>query len=183
MAAKIYCWRNDQGSWGHMSLQLSDGTYISHWPKEIKSKTNPFPVIAKQMRNYAYDITAEGRDADEVIDLSHAMVDEAKLRNYWKEYKSTAKYHAIGNNCAQVIVHCLEVGMEEDSKSLTAWQMGKKEVYRKRMRFYTMMGDSLPDIDDPRTPEGVLELIKYWKEAFDTGHIGQSDNDNKCTII
>jgi hypothetical protein len=46
--AKVYFWK--WGLWsgdgvGHLSLLLSDGTYISHWPKEHKGKGTPYIIL------------------------------------------------------------------------------------------------------------------------------------------
>lgn len=40
MTEKIYIWEAGNGNVGHGSMTLSDGTHISWWPKDDKSKSS-----------------------------------------------------------------------------------------------------------------------------------------------
>lgn len=40
MSDKIYIWEGGNGNVGHGSMTLHDGTHISWWPKDDKSKAS-----------------------------------------------------------------------------------------------------------------------------------------------
>lgn len=110
--AKIYCWttRLGEGAAGHLSLILSDGTtYISHWPG-LKRNALVFWKDASQHIDFTTDVRIEGRDPDYVLELPHGMIDETKIKNWWKEYVTRSKYNLIFSNCAQTVQLALREG-------------------------------------------------------------------------
>ena len=117
----VYYWENNflglsknttPGSIGHMSLRLSDGTYISHYP----GKDGIFKKGGLQ-HSFDYDISELGKKY-KPVKLPSGLVDEDKIRTWWIVYKETANYNLVSNNCAQVVVRALKEGGIKDSVKL-----------------------------------------------------------------
>jgi len=167
----IYFWDESRDGLGHLSLGLSDGTYISHWPKETKSKTNAKSTEAKQMRTVEYDCVAEGnRDPDKTIELPDHLISVDKIKEHWKGFTESARYHVITKNCAQVVLQCLETGITS-SRSADALEDAQEKF---RARFLTALGGTVDaDVgirvaDINLTPLDVFELASDWVEFYNS---------------
>ncbi|XP_063411888.1 uncharacterized protein LOC134694765 [Mytilus trossulus] len=97
---------------------LSDGiTRISWWPNEVKEMTaNQFwgPVEAETSNSYAQDVKWEGRPADIIYEISPGKLDEAAIRTWWNEFKTTNNYHIIFRNCCSAVYNALKIGGAEN---------------------------------------------------------------------
>lgn len=84
---------------GHLSMQLSDGTYISYWHEET--------LIMKKKRSgtqtYQDDVQAEGRVADQILTLPEDIVDQAAIKSWWSTYTDNNKYHLLIRNYASEV--------------------------------------------------------------------------------
>lgn len=107
--ATIYVWRPGFKSVGHVSMKLSDGTYISHWPenKGIFKKYSFKPVKGKQNTSLEEDIKTEERDPDNCLELSEEFFDSSEISIWWKSYKKKLRYHFFTSNCAHVVCKAL----------------------------------------------------------------------------
>lgn len=133
----VYCWDHVRGgegaSWGHSSLQIEGGAYISWWPSSdeprnytVDAKKNP--TLAKIMRTFIgttnvykvkhrcnptlqADVHQEGRAADDVIEIAEGVLDTHKISLWWKGYEyEKASYHTIKKNCSTTVIRALRAG-------------------------------------------------------------------------
>ncbi|RZB39336.1 hypothetical protein BDFB_011435, partial [Asbolus verrucosus] len=104
---KVYLWKPKGNNAGHLSLKLSDGTYISFWPEEnlqLKRKKR------SGSRRYADDVAAEGRNPDEILNLPEDIVDQANIKTWWSDYVGRSGHHLLTENCALVVREALMAG-------------------------------------------------------------------------
>ncbi|WP_421991944.1 hypothetical protein [Roseococcus sp.] len=133
----VYCWDHVRGgegaSWGHSSVQVEGGAYISWWPSAdedrnytVNAKKSPF--LASMMRKIIgttnvykvkhrcnttlqADVTQEGRPADNVIEIANGVLDTNKISLWWRGYAyETASYHTIKKNCSTTVIRALRAG-------------------------------------------------------------------------
>ncbi|PSN41475.1 hypothetical protein C0J52_18138 [Blattella germanica] len=85
---KLYLWKKTKDSIGHISLELSDKTYISFRPKE-----HPLKMKNKSAgKSYKADVEAEGVPARYFLELPDGIVDQQKVKNWWLCYVDNDKY-------------------------------------------------------------------------------------------
>ncbi len=116
--ARVIIWRaNDfwNGDVGHVSMQLSDGTYISWWPADEDRKL--FPVMPltysaphEPDQTYEDDLALEGRDPD--ISIPVGDVDEVAIKSWWGPYNANADNYwvATSANCSTIVFWALDTG-------------------------------------------------------------------------
>jgi len=133
----VYCWDHVRGgvgaSWGHSSLQIEGGAYISWWPSEdeprnymVDSRKNP--TLARLMRQFIgttnvykvkhrcnptlqADIHDEGRAPDDVIEFASDVLNTHRMSLWWQGYAyETASYHSIKKNCSTTVIRALRAG-------------------------------------------------------------------------
>ncbi|PSN51180.1 hypothetical protein C0J52_06048 [Blattella germanica] len=102
---KVYLWNMTTSRWGHLSLELSDGTYISFWPKETRGFKK-----ASLGTSYESDVKSEGSSADDILELPDDIVDQEEIKSWWKDYVLNNQYSLVFNNCAQVVKEALVKG-------------------------------------------------------------------------
>ena len=94
----------------HLSLLLTDGTYISHWPMS----NTTFKKGASPKKKLQDDVDLEGRQPDESFELPVQFIDEHLIKSWWESCKTSAEYQLVVNNCGQVVRRALvEGGIEE----------------------------------------------------------------------
>lgn len=116
----VYIW-NYTGStagenWGHASMMLNDGTYISWWPNCASGGGgSPFTnVPAYQQRDPRDDIRDEGSLPNESIPIEG--LDEAAIKAWWDKYrKSDPNWKTIGRNCSTTVADGLKAGGAPDT--------------------------------------------------------------------
>jgi hypothetical protein len=122
-AAKIYFWeiRALEASVGHISLELSDSTYISHWPVEHKgTKSTPTsPKLSLQE-----DIKAEKRPPDEELDFPTEFLSEALIKGWWNDFIKSGKYNLATSNCAHIVSDALKAGITDRLANLILERFG-----------------------------------------------------------
>lgn len=132
----VYCWNHVRGgqgaSWGHSSLQIEGGPYISWWPSDedrsytVDKKKNP--MLAKLMRKFIgtscvykvkhtcntsliEDIRAEGERPDQSAEIADGVLDTNKMSLWWTGYQyESASYHVIKKNCSTAVIRALRAG-------------------------------------------------------------------------
>eukprot|EP00919_Chromeraceae_sp_WS-2016_P037664 GHVR01089945.1.p1 GENE.GHVR01089945.1~~GHVR01089945.1.p1 ORF type:complete len:161 (+),score=16.95 GHVR01089945.1:143-625(+) len=119
--ATVYVWTKDilKIYWGHASLKLTDGTYISWgpWDRKLKASgtnaVNPIKaftgVKSRKMPSYEKDVEAEGKPAD--LDATTQLPDilnEEIIKNWWHNFEGP--YHATEQNCCNVVYQALREG-------------------------------------------------------------------------
>ncbi|PSN55430.1 hypothetical protein C0J52_05680 [Blattella germanica] len=98
---KLYLWKQTEDRSEHISLKLSDETYISVWAKEhrLKMKND------NAGKSYEADVEAEGVPAHMFLELPGDIVDQEMVKNWWMCYVDNDKY-----NCGQVVKKALKSG-------------------------------------------------------------------------
>ena len=114
MSDKIYIWEAGNGNVGHGSMTLHDGTHISWWPKDDKSKSSAkshmTSVEAETASSYNQDTEWEGQAADRMIPIKKGKLDIATIKAWWMQFRDKSNYHLLGNNCCSVIYEALKRG-------------------------------------------------------------------------
>ena len=117
----VYIW-NYTGSgpddnWGHASVMLDDGTYVSWWPGSNRTPANSDVYEADPLpADYSRDRQLEGMDRghpegidpDEVIHIDG--LDEHSIEKWWNKYKTTHKWKTISRNCSTTAADALMAG-------------------------------------------------------------------------
>ncbi|XP_072379352.1 uncharacterized protein [Diabrotica undecimpunctata] len=142
--AKVYFWKMTTEGVGHLSLQLSDGTYISHWPKNTSGLKKP----GTSQPSLETDIDLENRYPDETYTIDKSgIIDESKIRSWWNSYKSSSSYNLVTNNCGQVVRTALIQGGIEETLP-----------WHNKIGYYALYPlNTTPAV----TPNDILNWIKY----------------------
>lgn len=133
----VYCWDHARGgegaSWGHSSLQVEGGPYISWWPSDDGPRNytvdkNKSPLLAKLMRkvigttnvykvrhqcnpSLLFDIRDEERHPDDVVHIASGVLNTEKIKTWWTGYQyESASYHTIKKNCSTTVIRALRAG-------------------------------------------------------------------------
>jgi hypothetical protein len=106
---------------GHISLELSDGTYISHWPVKHKgTKSTPTsPKLSLQE-----DIEAEKRPPDEVLDFPKEFLNEGLIKEWWNNFIKSGRYNLATSNCAHIVSEALKAGITDRVANLILERFG-----------------------------------------------------------
>lgn len=147
----VYNWNHVRGGenaqWGHSSLQIEGGVYISWWPQKegrqfmADKKKSPFlakivthvygtsSVYKVQHRcngSYQADIDDEGgRGADIVVEIADGVLDTRAITRWWRGYEyEKASYHTIKKNCSTTVIRALRAGGSDSHISIS--KMGLK---------------------------------------------------------
>ena len=120
MSIKVYVWKPEGGNkFGHASMELSDGTYISWWPEyggkaqQTKKKASGF-----QNRTLDDDVRDEEKNPDYTFIIPAKVgLDEGNIKRWWASMKSTEKW-SVFNNCCGAVKRAFEAG---GAKVTTSW--------------------------------------------------------------
>ena len=115
---KIYIWKYEGSKagqrWGHASMELSNGVYISWWPNKREvtdtSRLNPniYTANAYKGREYKDDLRDEKQMPDYVIIIDG--LDEEAIMDWWIEYQKNRDWSSLSRNCSTTIAKALEAG-------------------------------------------------------------------------
>jgi hypothetical protein len=109
-------------AWGHASLELSDGTYISWWPAGATPETLPFLAQAEyavsmhdavENRTYAQDVHEEF-DKDPDWHVIVGGLNESAIAKWWKKFKTTHQWSLQIQNCSTTVADALWAGGAEE---------------------------------------------------------------------
>ncbi|XP_046571973.1 uncharacterized protein LOC124280128 [Haliotis rubra] len=161
----IYIWMPlGVQQFGHASLHLSNGEYISLWPKEVGAKSG---LKKKRRFNCCLygDIAAEAMTPDYMYRISSTQLDLDEMMKSWKKQKDIPLYSLLRQNCCRVVYNVLRAGGAP--KSLTiVW---RPETLRRYLVIYLGGGSSLKTLlNMPGWDSPLKEKIKmYTWEAKD----------------
>jgi len=148
MTVEVFVWEfcGSKEAWGHSSLRLSNGTYVSWWPAEPYSKLSAVKqlkssVPADRDRSYDDDVAGEEQDPDNKYCIQG--LDEAAIDAWWISFKSSNDYVLMTQNCSTTVKDALKAG--------GAWKLLSEE---QRKKF-----DAIP----VWTPKDVDDLCKALK--------------------
>ena len=115
MPVQVFVWdfRGYTEAWGHSSLQLSNGKYVSWWPTKAYSKLSVVtelksPVKADKDRTYKDDVEGEEQDPDTVYEIPG--LDEAAIDAWWVSFKHSHDYGLMKQNCSTTVKDALKAG-------------------------------------------------------------------------
>lgn len=95
---------------GHLSLELEDGTYISHWPGDKSKQISPSKQ-GKSHHTFEDDVKAEGGEPNEIVKIPAHMINIAKIKEWWNSMiEKGTKYNLWAENCAQIVIRALWMG-------------------------------------------------------------------------
>ncbi len=130
----VYIWSHSRStSWGHSSLQVEGGPYISWWPsldedrvytidvkkhptlgsimKSLIGTTNVYKVKHRCQESFIADVMAEGRQPQYKVRLADGVLDTDAIQKWWKGYNyEKASYHSIKKNCSTTVIRALRAG-------------------------------------------------------------------------
>ena len=115
---EVYIWtyRGKNDAWGHASVKLDDGTYISWWPEGENRESIPlvediYTADAIKDRTFVQDVTGEdGRSPDVTIPI-HGL-DEVAIAIWWDAFKNDPnnKWKTLSQNCSTTVADALKAG-------------------------------------------------------------------------
>ncbi|XP_067659284.1 uncharacterized protein [Haliotis asinina] len=152
---------------GHASLRLSNGEYVSWWPKGRKAKCGFKKKISQCNCSLRDDIIAEGMDPDYTFNIPSTQLDLAKMTTYWNKQRTTGHYSLLDQNCCWVVYQVLHAGGAPRSQTIV-W---RPETLRRYLVIYLGGGSTfraslnLPNFDSPFKDEIVLYI---WKAQGET---------------
>ncbi|KAG5889739.1 hypothetical protein JTB14_018961 [Gonioctena quinquepunctata] len=102
---EVILWLPKVPNVGHLSMELSDTTYISFWPKEHHGWKK-----RSEGNTYRDDLDAEGRDPDNILYLPPGMVNQDRIKRWWKGFMRHGSYNLLLKNCASIVREALRRG-------------------------------------------------------------------------
>lgn len=123
MALTVYIWlASGLYSFGHTSLKLGDGTYISTWPgrdntlKMVKSDSGNTKKLCldENVKSLEEDLKFTGRNFDRSYTLQE--LDEGAILEWWTHFHK--RWDLIWQNCCRTIIQGLRAG---GSDQLLPW--------------------------------------------------------------
>jgi len=98
-------------AWGHASLQLDDGTYISFWPSNTdrQGKGSLYSSSSMEPNDLAQDEDWNGHKPDSTTKV--CGLDEDAIRDWWdKMKKDKPRWDSTSNNCCNAADAALRAG-------------------------------------------------------------------------
>jgi RHS repeat-associated protein len=112
----VFIWefRGSNDAWGHASVQLNNGTYISWWPNT--RNTSPYKYDMGQplfsapplLEEYRQTVGMEGRPPDAIIHIDG--LNEAAIQKWWEEFKNDNQWDTLWQNCSTTVADALAAG-------------------------------------------------------------------------
>ncbi len=144
----VYNWNHvrggDNAAWGHSSIQVEAGPYISWWPEAegrqytvdrtkspklasflsmVIGTDNVYKVKHRCHTTYLQDVQAERRQADSVCLFANEVLNTTAIERWWRGYAyERASYHSIKKNCSTTVIRALRAGGSD--KYLTVKKVG-----------------------------------------------------------
>lgn len=113
MVTRIYVWKPSRGkSFGHISLELPDGTYVSWWPSETMD--NVVEAVAGISAKWYDDFKSE-LDENGNPDKTYNLIglNEEKIKDFFKRLlEGSKRWDLLQRSCSNVIYNALCEGSE-----------------------------------------------------------------------
>lgn len=108
--ARFFYWpAHGASKFGHVSLRLDDGTYISYWPS-CRLPKDPLPYIHNcPARKADYEKDLEGEDNLAPLEIQIDGLDEAAIKRWWNSGTGHGDFGDL-NNCSDVVSEALRIG-------------------------------------------------------------------------
>ncbi|HOH62334.1 MAG TPA: RHS repeat-associated core domain-containing protein, partial [Bacilli bacterium] len=147
---KVFIWRFTGSlsgqNWGHASMMLDNGEYISWWPNTDTKDTiieynllikSIYTAKAYEKRTYKQDEEEEKHSPDFVIDIQG--LDEDAILKWWNDFKTNNYWKTFSQNCSTTIADGLAAGGGDKYSSFMAswniiWKPNDVEDYAKSIK-------------------------------------------------
>lgn len=118
-ASYVYLWAPTTTflSFGHLSLELSDGTYISFWPRDdtgltIKDYLKGTAAQSQWIHSHRKDMDLLGHTGP-VKTIPVFDLDIEAIKAWWDRYKKKEPMWSLTNSCSNIVYIALCEGSEE----------------------------------------------------------------------
>jgi len=102
-----------------------------------------FKVKAILGESYSDDVTTMGMKADHVLMLTKGLLDESRIRHFWRKSREGHPYILGTNNCADMIFRALRIGgataYVPDPGFTYVWTPRRLYNYVERLSFLAMV--------------------------------------------
>jgi hypothetical protein len=114
--AKIYLWEPTGQLYGHCSLMLDDGFYVSFWPTEPYGQAEAVQgkTVNSDGSTYDEDVKNEKRDPTSTLPVKGKLDNDA-IRDWWNKNKNCG-YNLAKCNCLSMVEKALEVGKLDSAR-------------------------------------------------------------------
>ena len=114
--ATVFIWNflGKDVAWGHASIELDDGTYISWWPNHVNRKEMPllsdiYCSDAYPNRTFQDDVDGEeGHQPDWRVAVGG--LDHDKIRTWWAGFKTSHQWCTLSQNCSTTVADAIWAG-------------------------------------------------------------------------
>lgn len=154
--ATVYLWKPTKSSVGHISMELADKTYISHWPESKKKNMKGLKSTwSKPTQSLKEDIEVEKRNPDKYISFSGEFFDSSKISMWWEDLKSSARYNLFTSNCAHIVCEALKRMNFKNSEKIFEFERAEFAIKNPRLKIPNNVFKMANDI--------ILETKKVYK--------------------
>ena len=112
LTVNIWKYRGSTDAWGHVSVTLDNGRYISWWPgadrQGLLKSFNIYSAPAIPNQAYVDDIRFEGQSPDYRIRVEG--LDEAAIENWWDDFLQSHEWKTLSQNCSTTGSDALKAG-------------------------------------------------------------------------
>lgn len=143
----VFVWKftgsGPNDNWGHASIRLDDGTYISWWPggQRTPPDSNKYDAPALPP-DYARDRQLEGADRghpegidpDIIIHLSG--LDENAISQWWNSFKASHTWSTRSQNCSTTVADALKAGGATPVHHPLIWTPQDIESYARYLKYH-----------------------------------------------
>jgi RHS repeat-associated protein len=102
--ATVHYWARSSNGWGHLSITLDDGTYISNWPT---NESNIVTTSDTRTPNYEED---KYEERGPPVDLYIGTLNEGAMKKWWKMQPRKDGYNGLSTNCSNTVANALRQG-------------------------------------------------------------------------
>ena len=115
-------WDSSSDGWGHASMQLTDGTYISWWPSDEgregkQGEGGPTSNIydAPHITNWTYADDKAGEDGRTPWSRDIVGLNETAIKDWWIPFNADTNnlWSTLSQNCSTVVAKALKIGGAE----------------------------------------------------------------------
>lgn len=120
LTVNIWKYRGSTDAWGHVSIRLDNGRYISWWPgadrQGLLKSFDIYSAPAIPNQTYLRDVFLEGQAPDYQIRIEG--LDEAAIEKWWDEFRVSNEWKTLSQNCSTTGSDALKAG---DAAKYASW--------------------------------------------------------------
>ncbi len=120
LTVNIWKYRGSTDAWGHASITLNNGRYISWWPgadrQGLLKSLSIYSAPARPRQTFLRDQIFEGQAPDYQIRIEG--LDEVAIEQWWDNFLQSNEWKTFSQNCSTTSADALKVG---GAKKYTNW--------------------------------------------------------------